>query len=64
VCGCCLCCCVQGLRNSEAVGRVLAWDEFLQWGSANPRDAIPPSAEDISTIMFSAGTTGESRCIS
>jgi len=40
----------QGLR-AGGVGRVLSWDELLEVGAANPRDAIPPTAQDISTIM-------------
>jgi hypothetical protein len=43
---------LQGLRETGSVGRVLSWDEFLQWGAAHPRDAIPPTADDISTIMY------------
>lgn len=41
---------LQGLQEA-GVGRVLAWEEFLQLGADNPRDAIPPSASDTSTIM-------------
>jgi hypothetical protein len=48
---------LQGLRDA-GVGRVLSWEEFLQLGADNPREAVPPSAEDISTIMYTSGTTG------
>lgn len=48
---------LQGLQDA-GVDRVLSWDEFLQVGADNPREAVPPKAEDISTVMYTSGTTG------
>jgi long-chain acyl-CoA synthetase len=44
--------------KDAGVDRLLSWDEFLQVGADNSRDAVPPKAEDISTVMYTSGTTG------
>ncbi|CAK9222646.1 unnamed protein product [Sphagnum troendelagicum] len=45
---------------AEAAGVVLySWEEFLQLGKENSVDLTPPSRHDISTIMYTSGTTGE-----
>ena len=49
----------QGTK-AAGVSRVLSFDELLEVGASNPRDAIPPTAKDISTIMYTSGTTGMS----
>jgi long-chain acyl-CoA synthetase len=38
---------------------VYSFDEFLAHGKANPCDARPPSPEDLCTIMYTSGTTGD-----
>jgi hypothetical protein len=37
----------------------MSWSELLKIGAASPRDAVPPGPEDVSTIMYTSGTTGE-----
>ncbi|GBG62926.1 hypothetical protein CBR_g34297 [Chara braunii] len=36
-----------------------SWQEFIDMGKANPVEPNPPKASDISTIMYTSGTTGE-----
>lgn len=38
---------------------VYSWEEFLNLGRRNPVDLAPPKKEDLSTIMYTSGTTGE-----
>ncbi|PSC74925.1 long chain acyl-synthetase 4-like [Micractinium conductrix] len=38
---------------------VYSWDEFLQLGRTNAVEAVPPKAEDLCTIMYTSGTTGD-----
>ncbi|XP_078444127.1 long chain acyl-CoA synthetase 1-like isoform X2 [Wolffia australiana] len=35
-----------------------SWDEFVQLGKDYPSDPIPPKCEDICTIMYTSGTSG------
>jgi hypothetical protein len=43
----------------EATGnKVLAWDQMLEMGAAKPVLADPPKPDDLSTIMYTSGTTG------
>ncbi|GJP53476.1 hypothetical protein CLOM_g12640 [Closterium sp. NIES-68] len=39
--------------------KALSWDDILKEGEANPAEPIPPKPEDICTIMYTSGTTGE-----
>jgi len=36
-----------------------SFEAFQELGAANPSPAVPPKAEDICTIMYTSGTTGE-----
>ncbi|GLJ08586.1 hypothetical protein SUGI_0091790 [Cryptomeria japonica] len=38
---------------------VYSWEEFLKLGGENPTDLSLPLAQDISTIMYTSGTSGE-----
>ena len=38
---------------------VYSFDEFLALGLSKPAEAIPPSAQDLCTIMYTSGTTGD-----
>ncbi|XP_024391453.1 long chain acyl-CoA synthetase 4 isoform X1 [Physcomitrium patens] len=35
------------------------WEEFLNLGASHPVSLTPPTKEDLSTIMYTSGTTGE-----
>lgn len=37
--------------------RVFEFQEFAKVGSANPTPAVPPSPQDLCTIMYTSGTT-------
>jgi hypothetical protein len=41
------------------VPKVLAWSELLAAGEAAPAPPQPPKPEDLCTIMYTSGTTGE-----
>lgn len=46
--------------------RDVSWDAFLAGGAGQPRSAAeycPRSAEDVTNILFSSGTTGEPKAI-
>eukprot|EP00889_Picochlorum_renovo_P006276 jgi/Picre1/33306/NNA_008630.t1 len=38
---------------------VYSFDEFLNLGKEKPADARPPKPEDLCTIMYTSGTTGD-----
>eukprot|EP00249_Psilotum_nudum_P036460 c7416_g1_i1 orf=253-2238(+) len=43
----------------ESMGVVAySWDEFHELGKRNPLEAVFPKSHDISTIMYTSGTTG------
>jgi long-chain acyl-CoA synthetase len=47
------------LQAITAAGvKLLSWEQLLQLGADNPRDAVPPSPDDLCTIMYTSGTTG------
>ena len=48
------------LQKLEDMGvSVRSWEQMLKEGSRLPRqDPVPPTPEDLSTIMYTSGTTG------
>ena len=45
---------------AKAIGvAVYSWEEFLALGRSHPAEAVPPSPEDLCTIMYTSGTTGD-----
>ncbi|EFN60000.1 hypothetical protein CHLNCDRAFT_29209 [Chlorella variabilis] len=38
---------------------IYSYQEFLELGRSNPADASPPKPEDLCTIMYTSGTTGD-----
>ncbi|KAI7842012.1 hypothetical protein COHA_004213 [Chlorella ohadii] len=50
----------QGVEAAKAAGvAVYSFAEFLELGRANPAPASPPKPEDLCTIMYTSGTTGD-----
>jgi long-chain acyl-CoA synthetase len=50
----------QGVEAAKAAGvTVYSYDEFLALGRANLAPASPPKPEDLCTIMYTSGTTGD-----
>jgi long-chain acyl-CoA synthetase len=43
---------------------VYSWDEFIALGRSNPSEPCPPKAEDLCTIMYTSGTTGDPKVCS
>ncbi len=37
---------------------VHSFDELKELGNKTPAEAVPPSPEDLATIMYTSGTTG------
>jgi long-chain acyl-CoA synthetase len=46
-------------QAQDAGASIYSWEEFLNLGRAHPVDLAPPMKEDLSTIMYTSGTTGE-----
>ncbi|KAG0579471.1 hypothetical protein KC19_4G101200 [Ceratodon purpureus] len=49
-------------QKSQAQGSgvsIYSWEEFLDLGRRNTIELAPPKKEDLSTIMYTSGTTGE-----
>jgi long-chain acyl-CoA synthetase len=38
---------------------VVSFDELMAKGKAAPAEPVPPKPEDLCTIMYTSGTTGE-----
>eukprot|EP00897_Mesotaenium_endlicherianum_P001315 jgi/Mesen1/1210/ME000128S00185 len=46
--------------KAEELGiKTYSWNDFLALGKSSPVEPVPPSPEDICTIMYTSGTTGE-----
>jgi long-chain acyl-CoA synthetase len=39
--------------------QVFTFDALLKLGAEKPAEPVPPSPEDLCTIMYTSGTTGE-----
>lgn len=50
-------------RRAQAIAehgvKLVSWAQLLELGAAQPAEPVPPSADDICTIMYTSGTTGE-----
>lgn len=44
---------------SKAGIKAYTWQEFLDLGRQMPAAAVPPKPEDLCTIMYTSGTTGD-----
>lgn len=49
-------CAVQAVQSTG--NKVISWAEALQMGAAKIVPADPPKPDDLSTIMYTSGTTG------
>ncbi|TKY52437.1 Long chain acyl-CoA synthetase 1 [Spatholobus suberectus] len=46
--------------KAAAIGiKPYSWDDFLHVGRENPKSTFPPRANDICTIMYTSGTSGD-----
>lgn len=39
--------------------QVYSWEQFLLLGRRKPASPVPPKPEDLCTIMYTSGTTGD-----
>lgn len=44
--------------------KVYSWDEFSKLGESRPAAPVPPFPNDLSTIMYTSGTTGTNHRVS
>ncbi|CAM6017999.1 unnamed protein product [Sphagnum balticum] len=49
----------QKAATEEYGVALYSWQEFMELGARNPVELSPPAADDLSTIMYTSGTTGE-----
>jgi long-chain acyl-CoA synthetase len=50
----------QTIADTKAAGlQVFSYDEFLALGKQHPAEPMPPKPEDLCTIMYTSGTTGD-----
>lgn len=48
------------MQEAKAKGvDAYSFEEFIKLGEAKPADAVPPKASDLTTIMYTSGTTGD-----
>ena len=48
------------MQDTKAAGvQVYSYDEFLALGKQHPAEPVPPKPEDLCTIMYTSGTTGD-----
>lgn len=51
--------CAAGVQAIQELGmRAVSWSDFVDAGQRAPFRAIPPAADDLCTIMYTSGTTG------
>jgi len=51
---------VAAVTATKALGiSVYSFDDFLALGRANPAEPVPPKPDDLCTIMYTSGTTGD-----
>ncbi|CAN6345174.1 unnamed protein product [Urochloa humidicola] len=50
----------EQIKEADQIGmKMYSWNDFLKVGKANPRQPCPPQANDICTIMYTSGTSGQ-----
>ncbi len=50
----------EAIKATKALGiNVYSFGEFLELGRTNPAEPVPPKPEDLCTIMYTSGTTGD-----
>ncbi len=48
---------VQDMETKAGL-EVYTWADFLQLGRKHPAEPLPPKPQDLCTIMYTSGTTG------
>ncbi|RLN28391.1 long chain acyl-CoA synthetase 1 [Panicum miliaceum] len=50
----------EQIKEADEIGmKVYSWNDFLKVGKVNPHQPCPPQENDICTIMYTSGTSGQ-----
>jgi len=50
----------EQIKEADEIGmKVYSWNDFLKVGKVNPSQPCPPKENDICTIMYTSGTSGQ-----
>jgi long-chain acyl-CoA synthetase len=50
----------EQIKDADEIGmKVYSWNDFLKVGKVNPCQPCPPQENDICTIMYTSGTSGQ-----
>ncbi|KAL6607893.1 hypothetical protein ACP70R_040956 [Stipagrostis hirtigluma subsp. patula] len=50
----------EQIKEADQIGmKMYSWNDFLKLGKDNPGQPCPPQADDICTIMYTSGTSGQ-----
>lgn len=50
----------EQIKEADHIGtKIYSWTDFLKVGSDNPHQPCPPKPNDICTIMYTSGTSGQ-----
>lgn len=54
----------SGTQVAQHAGiKAYSWEQFLALGRGAPAPPVPPNPEDLCTIMYTSGTTGDPKVI-
>ncbi|CAN6336214.1 unnamed protein product [Urochloa humidicola] len=50
----------EQIKEADQIGmKMYTWNDFLKVGKVNPHQPCPPQANDMCTIMYTSGTSGQ-----
>jgi long-subunit acyl-CoA synthetase (AMP-forming) len=53
-------CALRCVQAADAAGiKAYSWEQFLDLGRESPAEPVPPKPDDLCTIMYTSGTTGD-----